>query len=127
MTALFIVIGLAAGVAAGLFGIGGGSIIVPALTLLVGFSQVKAVGTSLTVLLLPAGFLAVIEFYRHGNVDVRAAAFIALGLVFGAWAGAWGAQRMGDAWLKVSFGMFLAIVGVWIAVSALKGLPIKEL
>jgi uncharacterized protein len=127
MTTLFVVIGLAAGVAAGLFGIGGGSIIVPALTLLVGFSQVKAVGTSLAVLLLPAGFLAVFEFYRHGNVDLRAAVFIALGLVFGAWLGAWGAQRMGEAWLKVSFGLFLALVGIWIVLSAVKGLPVKEL
>jgi uncharacterized membrane protein YfcA len=127
MTALFIFIGLAAGIAAGLFGIGGGVIVVPALAYLAGFSQVKAVGTSLAALLLPVGLLAVIEYYRHGHVDLKAGVLFAAGLVLGAWLGAWGAQRMGEAWLKVSFGVFIILVGVWIVVSTLKGLPIKEL
>ena len=127
MIALFIAIGLAAGISSGIFGIGGGVIIVPALAYLAGFSQLKAVGTSLAALLLPVGLLAVIEYYRHGNVDLKAGIFVAAGLVLGAWLGAWGAQRVGEAWLKVSFGVFLALVGIWIAVSAWKGLPIKEL
>ena len=120
MTGLFLCIGLAAGVTAGLFGVGGGIIIVPALTLLAGLTQERATGTSLAVLLPPVGLLAVLEYYRHGNVDLKAAAFVALGLFLGAWLGAWGGHKMGDMWLKAAFGVFMALAGIWVAVEAFK-------
>jgi uncharacterized protein len=61
-TLLFIAIGLAAGVLSGVFGIGGGVVIVPALIYLAGFTQHKATGTSLAVLLPPIGIGAMWEY-----------------------------------------------------------------
>ena len=55
---LFVVIGMAAGILSGAFGIGGGVVIVPALIYLAGFTQHRATGTSLAVLLPPIGFAA---------------------------------------------------------------------
>ncbi len=127
MMGLFLLIGVAAGVAAGFFGVGGGILIVPALTFLAGFTQEKATGTSLAVLLPPVGLMAVLEYYRHGNVDLKAGLIIACGLVLGAWMGAMGAHKIGEAWLKMYFGLFLTLIGVWVIVSALKGLPVKSL
>lgn len=70
---LYIAIGLVAGMLSGVFGIGGGVVIVPALIYLAGFSQHRATGTSLAVLLPPIGLAGMWEYYRHGNVNVRAA------------------------------------------------------
>ena len=85
---LIAIIGLVGGVLSGLFGIGGGLVIVPALILLAGFPIATAAGTSLAALLLPVGLFGALEYYRAGNVDVRAAAVIAVGLLIGAYFGA---------------------------------------
>ena len=82
---ILVVIGLLGGFAAGLFGVGGGIVIVPALIYWAGFTQHKATGTSLAVLLPPIGLLAALEYYRHGNVDVRAAIILATMMMIGAW------------------------------------------
>ena len=74
---LFLVIGLVGGIASGLFGVGGGIVIVPALIYWAGFTQHMATGTSLAVLLPPIGLAATIEYYRHDNVDFGAALIIA--------------------------------------------------
>lgn len=85
-----IVIGLIAGVLSGLFGIGGGVVIVPALVLLGRMAPKQATGTSLAALLLPVGALGAWQYYRNGLLDLRAATLIALGLFFGALVGpAW--------------------------------------
>jgi hypothetical protein len=76
-TLVLLLIGLSAGVVSGFFGIGGGVIIVPALIYLLGFSQHRAIGTSLAILLPPVGLGAAFEYYRHGNLDIRAAIFVA--------------------------------------------------
>ncbi len=125
MVSLFLFIDAVAGVAAGLFGVGGGILIVPALTLWAGFTQEKATGTSLAVLLPPVGLMAVMEYYKQGDVDLRAALFVAIGLVLGAWAGAWGAHKMGEQWLKLTFGIFVTLVGIWIIYGVLKGFHIR--
>jgi len=83
---ILVVIGLFGGFASGLFGVGGGIVIVPALIYWAGFTQHKATGTSLAVLLPPIGLAAALEYYRHGNVDVRAAVILATMMVIGAWA-----------------------------------------
>lgn len=124
MIALFLGIGLLAGVASGLFGIGGGILIVPALVFLCGFTQEMSVGTSLAVLLPPVGLAAVLEYYRHGNVNLKSAVLIALGLFVGAWLGSLLAHKMGDAWLKLAFGVFVTCIGIWIVLVSLKGLHI---
>lgn len=68
---IFVVIGLLAGVLSGLFGIGGGIIIVPALIYLCGFTQLKAQGTSLAIMLPPVGIVAFIQYYKRGQVDLK--------------------------------------------------------
>jgi hypothetical protein len=84
---LLIVIGLAAGTLSGLVGVGGGIIIVPALVFFLGFSQQAAQGTSLGLLLLPAGILAVINYYNKGFIDMKVVAIMCAAFVFGGWIG----------------------------------------
>src|SRR5712691_4996455 len=84
----FIIIGLAAGVSAGFFGIGGGVLVVPMLIYWMGFNQHKATGTSLAVLLPPIGLAAFLEYWRNGNVDIRAAMIIAASMLVGGGIGA---------------------------------------
>ena len=81
-------IGLAAGVAAGMFGIGGGLIIVPALIFLLGMPEHQAIGTSLAALIPPAGLLGAIEYYRQYHINIGYAMIVAAGLFVGAYFGA---------------------------------------
>lgn len=109
---LYILIGAAAGVLSGLFGIGGGVVIVPALLYAARMSQLTATGTSLGALLLPVGALGAWEYYRTGNLDVRAALMIAVGLFFGAFFGAKLAHVLTAIQLKRAFAVFLVLVAV---------------
>ena len=115
---LFISIGLLGGVASGLFGVGGGVVIVPALIYWAGFSQHRATGTSLAVLLPPIGLAATLENYRHGNVDLRAAVFLAASLFAGAWLGAFVANQMKGPQLRMLFGVFLSALGLYLIYGA---------
>ena len=81
-------IGLTAGVFAGMFGIGGGLIIVPALLFIVKMKELEALGTSLAALIPPVGLLGALEYYRNGHINIRYAALLALGLFIGAYFGA---------------------------------------
>jgi uncharacterized membrane protein YfcA len=87
-TFLLIAIGLVAGVFAGMFGIGGGIVIVPALMLVVKLKEVEAIGTSLAALIPPVGLLGAIEYYKTGYINIRYAGLVALGLFVGAYFGA---------------------------------------
>jgi uncharacterized protein len=109
---LFLVIGALAGVLSGMFGIGGGIVIVPALLLVAKMAPLTATGTSLGALLLPVGALGAWEYYRTGNIEIKASLLIAVGLFAGAWFGARLAHTMGDATLKRVFAVFLVIVAV---------------
>ena len=109
---LFIVIGLLAGILSGMFGIGGGVIIVPALMYLCGFSQLKAQGTSLAILLPPAGILAFISYYKRGQVNVQAGILICIFLVVGSVFGAKIANNIPLSILKKSFGVFMILISL---------------
>ena len=119
---LIVVIGILGGVAAGLFGIGGGIVIVPALIYWAGFSQHKATGTSLAVLLPPIGLAAALEYYRHGNVDIRAAIILAITMFVGSWIGAYIANRLRGPHLRLAFGVFVCGLGVYLIHGACKRL-----
>jgi uncharacterized membrane protein YfcA len=106
----FLAIGLAAGVLSGLFGIGGGVVIVPALILVAQMKPETATGTSLASLLLPVGALGAWHYYRHGFVEAAPAAWIAAGLVVGAWLGAQVALRLSAHDLQKVFAVFLVFV-----------------
>ncbi len=81
-------IGLVAGVFAGMFGIGGGLIIVPALIFIVKSKELEAIGTSLAALIPPVGLLGAAEYYRNGYINIRYALLIGAGLFLGAYFGA---------------------------------------
>ncbi len=105
-------VGLTAGVASGLFGIGGGLVIVPVLVALLHYDQKRAVGTSLAALLPPVGLGAVLSFYQADKIDPAVAACIAAGLVFGAFAGARIALGLPSATIKRLYGLFLIVVSL---------------
>jgi len=109
---LYILIGVSAGVLAGLFGIGGGVVIVPALLYFARMTPLTATGTSLGALLLPVGALGAWEYYRHGNLDVKAALMLAVGLFLGAFFGAKLAQMLTPVMLKRAFAVFLVMVAI---------------
>ena len=111
-------IGLGAGVLSGLFGIGGGVVIVPALLLLMKFAPQTATGTSLGVFLLPVGILGAMSYWRAGHMDVKASLLIAAGLFVGAYFGAQLALSMSPVLLKKLFAGFLAVTAIRLWMSA---------
>lgn len=106
----FLTIGLVAGILSGLFGIGGGVVIVPALILVARMESEMATGTSLAALLLPVGALGALHYYRNGFVEIGPAAWIAAGLALGAWLGAQVALRLSAHDLQRAFAVFLLFV-----------------
>lgn len=103
-------IGLTAGVLSGLFGIGGGVIVVPALILLVGLEQRTATGTSLAALLLPVGLLGVMTYARAGAVRFPMAALLALGILVGTALGARVAFVLPELWLRRMLAVLLVML-----------------
>jgi uncharacterized protein len=107
-----ILIGLAAGILSGCFGIGGGIILVPALVLFLGLTQHQAQGTSLAVLVLPVVALAVWKYYSQGNVNFGLVGWLAAGFVVGGFLGATAIQGVADVNLKKAFALLLIGVGI---------------
>ena len=106
-------IGFLVGIFSGVFGVGGGVILVPILVLLFGYSQIAATGTSLVALLLPVGALGVYEYHRSGRLDysnIRMGLIIAVGLFFGAFFGAKVAASLPEQVLRRSFAAFLVVI-----------------
>ncbi|MBW4477672.1 MAG: sulfite exporter TauE/SafE family protein [Tolypothrix brevis GSE-NOS-MK-07-07A] len=108
-----LLIGLVAGVAGGMFGIGGGAIMVPTMVLLIGMDQKFATGTSVAAQILPIGILAGIVYYRNGNVNIKYAVFIAVGLIVGNLFGALFANQpfISSEMMKKLYGIFLLVIG----------------
>jgi uncharacterized protein len=86
-------IGTAAGLFSGLFGVGGGSVIVPLLVLWLGYGEREATGTSLAAIVFVAGFAAAVQG-AYGNVHVRDAALVGVPAVAGVLLGTWLQQRV---------------------------------
>src|SRR5438552_18285 len=78
-----LLIGFVAGIAGGMFGIGGGAIMVPAMVLLLHMDQKFSTGTSIAAQILPIGILGAVVYYRPGNISIKYAVLIALGLLVG--------------------------------------------
>jgi uncharacterized membrane protein YfcA len=111
-TLILLGIGIAAGILAGMFGIGGGLVIVPALLFVVKMKELDAVGTSLGALIPPVGLLGAMEFYRNHHINIRYALLIALGLFVGAWFGAKISMPLSPLALRRLYATFLIIVAV---------------
>jgi uncharacterized membrane protein YfcA len=107
---LLLIVGLVAGMLSGLVGIGGGVIIVPALVYLVGFSQHQATGTSLGILLLPAGIFAVMNYYRKGYVDVKVVMLLFAGFLVGGLLGSRMSLSFSEGTLKKVFAIALLLI-----------------
>jgi len=104
---ILLLIGLFAGILSGLVGVGGGLIIVPALIFFLGYSQHQAQGTSLGLLLLPVGILAVLNYYNKGYIDIKVVAIMSIAFIFGGWLGSKIALRLPADAVKKIFAVFL--------------------
>lgn len=113
MTLLLLAIGLGAGIMSGVFGIGGGIIIVPALVYLAKMPPQQAAGTSLAALVLPLGAaVGAFTYYRAGHLQVRDALFIALGMAVGAFGGSWIATHIDGDMLRKGFAVLMVAMAV---------------
>ena len=107
----FLFVGAVTGAVAGMFGIGGGVFVIPAMVYLFGFSQKTATGTSLGMLLPPIGILAFLRFYKAGHVSIPAAVLLVAGFLAGSWLSAGYAVALPDLLLKRLFGGLLIVMG----------------
>ena len=113
--------GLAGGIASGLFGIGGGTIMVPILGLLLGFAQHRAQGTSLVALIPPTGLLAVWAYGKAGYVDWRTGLLLIPGVFLGGIAGAEIARRIPSVSMRKTFAVLMFLLGVYQVYSSVRG------
>ena len=113
MVVQLLVLGLVAGIMGGMFGIGGGAIMVPVLVMMMGFGQKFATGTALFAQLLPIGILGIGVYWKEGNLGVRQGLILAGGLVVGNLLGALFANQpwVSPSAMKKSYGIFLLAVG----------------
>jgi hypothetical protein len=109
----YLVLGLVTGVFSGIFGLGGGIILIPALVFIFKMTQHQAQGTTLAAMIPPIGLLAAIEYYKAGHINVKIAALVALGFFLGGYFGGKYAQSFSDPVLKKSFAMLLVGVGIY--------------
>lgn len=109
---LYLLLGLIAGIMGGLFGIGGGIIIIPALVLLAGLTQKMAQGTTLAIMIPPIGLLAALEYYKKGYINFKIAGLVCLGFLIGGYLGAKIAVGIPEQNLRRLFGVFLFAVSL---------------
>lgn len=110
MILILIVIGIITGVMAGMLGIGGAIIMIPALVFLLGISQQSAQGTSLAVMLPPVGILAAYNYYKAGQVNIKFAVILAVFFLVGSYFGSKLALTLPQPVLKKIFGILLLLV-----------------
>lgn len=103
-------IGLIAGILSGMFGIGGGLVIVPALLFVMDLKEYEAIGTSLAALIPPVGLLGAAAYYRSGNINIKYAALLACGLFVGAYFGAKITLGLSPGIVRKAYAVFLLLV-----------------
>ncbi len=109
---ILLLVGLASGTLAGLVGVGGGIIIIPALVYFLGFSQKEAQGTSLGILLLPVGILAAINYYKQGFIDIKVVLIISASFIIGGFLGSKLALSISQETLRKVFGTLLLVLAI---------------
>ncbi len=109
---LFLLLGIAAGILSGLFGIGGGIVMVPALIALFGMDILNANATSLSAMLLPVGVFGVIAYYKAGLVNIKESLWIALGLFAGSFVGGELAVNISESVLAKLYSVFLLYIAL---------------
>jgi len=122
---LLVLIGLFAGAMSGFVGIGGGVIIVPALVYLIGLSQHEAQGTSLILMLPPIGILAVINYYKAGQISTTTIWFgviIALAFIVGSYFGSKISLKLNANIVKLIFGALMLYISFKMIYSGISNL-----
>ncbi len=117
MTITLLLVGIAAGVLSGVFGIGGGIVIVPALIYLAKMTPQEATGTSLAALVLPLGAaIGAYTYYRNGHLQIMPAVLIAIGMIGGAFLGAQIAANVDAVVLRRAFAVLLVVMAgkMWV-------------
>ncbi len=115
---LYLMLGGCIGTLSGALGIGGGILLVPALMWFCNFNYPKAAGTSLAILVPPIGLLAALEAYRHQNVEIEAAIWVALAFAGGAWLGAYLVPLLPETTLQLAFGLLMMFVAARFVLSS---------
>jgi uncharacterized protein len=123
MVVTMLVLGLVAGVLSGMFGIGGGLVIVPALIVGFGFGPKVATGTSLFALMWPVGLLGVVEYWKRDELRTVPGSLIAIGLFIGAYFGARITGAISAVTMKQLYGVFLLVVGAYFLFTASRPTP----
>ena len=111
-TLILLAIGLAAGLASGILGIGGGIIIIPALVYILDYSQKQAQGTSLGLLLPPVGLLALLNYYNAGYVNLKAAGLMIITFVIGSYLSSKFAVSLPEHIIKKAFAVFMMFYSI---------------
>lgn len=108
----YILLGLVGGTLAGILGIGGAVLIVPALVYLFGFEQKMAQGTTLAMLIPPIGLLAAWQYYQQDNVNLKAAGILCIGMFIGGFFGGYIANHVSSDMLKKTFGIAMMLISL---------------
>ena len=109
---LYLILGFATGVFSGIFGLGGGIIVIPALVFIFGLTQHQAQGTTLAMMVPPIGLLAAWTYYKEGFVDLKIAALLCIGFFVGGLLGAKFVVGLSDPLLRKIFGFVLLLISV---------------
>ncbi|GAB5539707.1 MAG: sulfite exporter TauE/SafE family protein [Salibacteraceae bacterium] len=105
-------IGFAAGAFSGMFGIGGGLIMVPAMVFFLGMAQHTAQGTSLGVLVIPVAAIAAFNYYKEGQLNIKFAAIVALTFIVGGYFGSKLSLGLSELMLKRLFGVLMLAMAI---------------
>jgi uncharacterized membrane protein YfcA len=109
---ILLLIGLIAGFASGMVGIGGGILIIPALIFFLGLTQHQAQGATLGLLLMPVGFLAAINYYKTGNLNIYYSLIMAITFVGGAWIGSKVSLSIDAVLMRKIFGGIILLISL---------------
>lgn len=109
---VLLLVGVFAGFASGMVGIGGGIVIVPALVYFLALTQHQAQGVSIGMLLMPVGFLAAYNYYKQGNLNFTYSAIIGITFIFGAWMGSKVSLKLDPQLMKKIFGGVIFLISL---------------
>lgn len=112
MILILIVIGIITGLMAGMLGIGGAIIMIPALVYILGVTQQTAQGTSLAVMLPPVGIIAAYNYFKAGQVNIKFAIILAAFFLVGSYFGSKVALNLPQVALKRIFAFLLILIAV---------------
>ncbi len=119
---ILVLIGVSSGILSGFVGVGGGIIIVPSLVFLLGMTQHQAQGTSLFILLLPVGVLAVWNYMKAGHINWTYGIIVALTFVVGGYIGSRLSLKMSPHSVKFIFGIIMILISLKLIVSGYNGM-----